>query len=848
MSDTDRVRVDALFDEALALPAGRRAAFVARLAAAEPSTAALVEELLLLAEQPAPDALAPGALAPRLLHAFLEQPDPTPIDGLLEGTRLGAWRVVREIGRGGMGTVYLVARADGAFVQRGALKLVRSALGSQEIGRRLRRERRILASLAHANIARLLDGGQTDDGRPFFVMEYVEGRPIDRYCDEMRLTIDERLDLFSSVCAGVQHAHRRLVVHRDIKPSNIIVTSEGEVKLLDFGIARLLAAPDAQEDGQEDEAVTQPAMRILTPEYATPEQVRGEPVAIASDVYQLGLLLYQLLTGQRAQSVTSTSPAALEQAICVATPPAPSQCVARAGEIASGRRLSPGALTRKLRGDLDTIVLCALRKEPDRRYTSVDEFVGDVQRYRMGLPIRARGDRLAYRARKFVARRRAALTWTAVLLALASIGLPALVSERLQRARETERAEQVEKLLASVFALQNPRARPMAPTALDYVDQAATLVRTELAGQEQSQARLLTMIGRVYNALGHYQQSVEALEKALALRVAIFGADSLETADTLEWLGQSRHYAGRYDQAESAIRDALRIRRLRLERGHPDTTRVMLELGDLLHTRGRLLESEPVLREALAACRALPLASRPEDLGHDSLPRALRDLASVLRDRGVLAEAGRHYEEAIALFRELHGEPDQQVATSQIYYARLLIMQSNHAAAERALEQSLAALRRIYEGDHALIGMAFRELGYLRIEQGRLEDAGEFLLEAERVLQVVLGGGHSMVTRTRAHQAELARRRGQATVAIRLARRTLDEFERLGMAEHPSAIDTRLTLGQALITRGTPAAAGEPLRRGLSSARRQFVAGDRRFRAFEDALERAANAPRHSRP
>jgi serine/threonine-protein kinase len=834
MNGTQNARVDALFDQALELPVEQRPDFLRRLSAAEPAAAAAVEELLRLTTEPGPPALQPGALAPGLLHAVLARTDLT--GGLDEGQRVGVWRVAREIGCGGMGTVYLVERADGQFEQKGALKLVRSAVGSDEIARRLRRERRILASLTHANIARLLDGGQTDDGRPFFVMEYVEGRPIDRYCDEERLTIDERLDLFIRVCSGVQHAHRRLVVHRDVKPSNIIVTAEGDVKLLDFGIARLLAATDVHDDA----AVTQPAMRILTPEYASPEQVRGEPVAIASDVYQLGLLLYQLLTSRKAQAVTGTSHAALEQAVCAATPTRPSACVAGAAAIAAARRLSPGGLVRKLAGDLDTIVLYALRKEPDRRYPSVDELLADVQRYRMGLPVRAHVDRFGYRARKFVARRRTALAWMAVVLVLAGVGLPALVTGRLQTAREAARAEQVEKLLADVFALQNPRVRAEPPTAVDYVDHAAGLVRSELVGQPRSQGRLLTMIGRVYNALGRYQSSVEALEQALALRRAAFGVDSVEVADTLEWLGQSRHYGGRYDEAETAVREALRIRRLRLGPDNPDTIRTTLELGDLLHTRGRLLEAETILREALGALHSTAIAARVEDLGHDSLPRALRDLAGVLRDRGLFDESATLYREAISLFRELHGEPDQQVAASQVYFSRLLIMRSEYEAAEVALEQAIAALRRIYGGDHALIGMALRELGYLRVQQGRLADAERWLEDAQRVLQQVLGATHSMVTRTRAHQAELARRSGRTPEAILLARQTLDEFERLAMAEHPSAIDARLTLGEALSAGGQHAAAARELRRGLSSAERQFVSGDARLTLFREALARAS--------
>ena len=263
------------------------------------------------------------------------------------GERIGGWRVIREIGRGGMGAVYLVERAGAEFAQRGALKLVEGSGRAEGVHRRLERERRILASLSHPHIAQLLDGGRAADGRPYLVMEYVEGRHIDRFCDEERLTIDERLALFSHVCAALQQAHRQLVVHRDVKPSNIIVTADRHPILLDFGIARLLSA-----DEDHDGAATGPAARILTPDYASPEQVRGEPVAIASDVYQLGLLLYELLTGVQAQSINRAAKArTLEQAVCDSEPIRPSvRARNRSPECYAARRTTPRALSRTLHG------------------------------------------------------------------------------------------------------------------------------------------------------------------------------------------------------------------------------------------------------------------------------------------------------------------------------------------------------------------------------------------------------------------------------------------------------------------------------------------------------------------
>jgi eukaryotic-like serine/threonine-protein kinase len=823
-------RVDALFAEALTLDAGDRGAFLDRRCWGEPALRADVDELLRLAFQPAPSlergVVASGFLPDALASARVFETELEP------GQRIGSWRVVREVGRGGMATVFLVERVEGQFEQRGALKLVRPMAGSKEIARRLQRERRILASLTHPGIARLLDGGQTEDGRPFFVMEFVEGFPIDCYCDDRRLTIADRLDLFLRVCEAVQHAHRQLVVHRDIKPSNIIVTSDGDVKLLDFGIAKLLSPGEKRDDD-----ITSPVIRILTPEYASPEQVRNEPVAIASDVYQLGLLLYELLTGHRAQVVVDATTGALERAVCDTPPVRPSiRAAAASGAVAGARRMMPRALVRALKGDLDTIVLCTLRKEPDRRYASVGELLADIRRYRTGLPVHSRHDEWSYRAGKFIGRHRIALGWATAVLVAASVAFPAWLDQRSRAASQAARAEQIERLIGDLFAFPNPRVRPQPPAARTYIDHAANLVRAELQDQPASQGRLLTLLGRLYNALGLYGPSIDVLEQALRLRREISGADSAEVAETLEWLGQSQHYSGRYDEATASVRDSLAIRRLHRGPDDPDTIRTAIELGDLLHTRGEIVEAERTLREVVGTLRSRALTLRTEELGHDSFPRAIRDLASVLRDRGLLDESAALYREAIDVFRTLHGEPNQQVATSQVYFAHLLIMRSEFEQAEAMLNDSIPTLRRIYDGDHALVGIGLRTFGHLRIAQGRLREAEALLEAAQRVQRQWLGADHPMVARAMAHEAELALQRGHPRDAAALASRTQEAFDRLRMTDHPSAIEARRTLGEALLALGDRDAAARELTACLASAERQFVVGDERVARIREVL------------
>src|SRR5215510_5028395 len=357
------------------------------------------------------------------LESFIDEKDP------MIGRRLGAYRIEREIGRGGMGAVYEASRADNEFNKRAAIKLVKRGMDTDFILRRFRKERQILAALDHPHIAGLLDGGTTEDGLPYFVMEYIEGQPIRDYCDTHRLSTEERLALFRDVCSAVQFAHQNLVIHRDIKPGNILVTSEGKVKLLDFGIARLLTPGPGY--GEMTQA------RIMTPDYASPEQARGDPITTATDIYSLGVLLYELLSGHRPYRITTASQPEIIRAICEEEPGKPSTAIARVETIpgrdgdtevtltpesvSKARGSEPDKLRRQLEGDLDNIVLKAMRKEPQRRYVSAEQFSEDIRRYTEGLPVIARKDTFSYRATKFVRRHRAAVA-AAAFTGIALIG------------------------------------------------------------------------------------------------------------------------------------------------------------------------------------------------------------------------------------------------------------------------------------------------------------------------------------------------------------------------------------------------------------------------------------------
>ena len=399
-----RSRVEALLDQALELPVDRRGTFLERLGREDPALRERVEQLL-AADAAAGDFLNDGA------EAWLRSGPPTPAhvseeSALALGDRVGPYRVIEELGRGGMGIVYRAERADGEFSQVVALKLVRRGFDGNDTTVRFRRERQILAQLDHPSIARLLDGGLHTDGRPYFAMELVDGEPITTYCDRKSLSIDARLRLFCRVCDAVQYANGRLIVHRDLKPANIFVSAAGDLKLLDFGIAKLLTDDDASASTE----LTGTGVRPLTPAYAAPEQLRGEPISTATDVYALGVVLCELLTARRPFASTSGG---LDHVTLDAEPPRPSDVVtqdrddaASIDEIAHARGLTPRALAARLAGDLDAIVLKALRREPQRRYIGAGALAEDLERFLQGRPVAARPEGLRYRAGKFVRRHR----------------------------------------------------------------------------------------------------------------------------------------------------------------------------------------------------------------------------------------------------------------------------------------------------------------------------------------------------------------------------------------------------------------------------------------------------------
>ncbi|HEX4946561.1 MAG TPA: serine/threonine-protein kinase [Blastocatellia bacterium] len=535
------------------------------------------------------------------------------------GQRIGPYQILREIGHGGMGAVYLATRADDQYKKRVAIKLVRHGMGSDFIVRRFRHERQILASLDHPNIARLLDGGTTEDGAPYFVMEYIKGLPMDEYCDRQQLTTAERLQLFRTVCAAVQYAHQNLVVHRDLKPSNILITSDGTVKLLDFGIAKLL---NPELVGEEIDA-TMTGMRLMTPGYASPEQVRAEPITTASDVYSLGVILYELLTGHRPYHVSARPPHEVARVICESQPTKPSDVVIKTEVINTSdgtttsitpemvsrtREGQPDRLRRRLSGDLDNIVLMAMRKEPQRRYTSVSQLAEDLRRHLEGLPVIAREDTFGYRTGKFVMRHKAGVA-AAALITIALIGGMATT---LWQARKAERRFNDVRKLANSFLFEfhdaieklpgsTPARALVVKRALEYLDSLAQEASNDSTLQQELAAaydKVGHIQGNPYSAnLGDIDGALQSYQKARAIRAALLAQNAAAVQVRIELAGSHRRISDILMQKNEAAQAMQNVRQsLQLLESLPaqelTTVRARSELAASYEALGAILRGQ----------------------------------------------------------------------------------------------------------------------------------------------------------------------------------------------------------------------------------------------------------------
>jgi eukaryotic-like serine/threonine-protein kinase len=759
-------------DDALDMTVEDRAAWLASLGSQDAALAADLRALL--AEHEA-------------LHTsdFLERTDPLPahagLSASLAGQIIGAYRLVSCIGQGGMGSVWLAERCDGRFEGRAAIKLLNMSLVGRTGEQRFRREGDILARLTHPHIAHLIDAGVSPTAHPYLVIEHVEGQSIDRYCDEHTLDIDARLRLFLHVLEAVAHAHANLIVHRDLKPANVLVRVDGEVKLLDFGIAKLLEAEaETTSVPAGPTALTREGGGAFTPAFAAPEQLTGGQVTTGTDVYALGVLLYVLLTGQHPAGSGVRSPADLMRAIVDDEPRKASDAVVSPAESpdarardAAHRGTTPGRLRRRLQGDLDTIVAKTLRKTASARYASVTALADDIQRSLGHEPISARPDTLRYRATAFARRHwRGVATAAAVVLLLGgstAFYTTRLATERDRARMEAAKAAKASELLTGLLAAADPYATRQTrgePTIRGLLDVGAERVQKELAGEPELQAEMLTVIGRIYRRLGAYNEARPLLERALAIGRPVFGPEHERLAQSLHDLGVLLAEMGDYAAAGRSLEEALSMRRHRLGPEHADVAVTLVELGRVYQDQGLNARAEPLQREALAIRR------KAFGEQHRETATSLSDLASVLRLNGDLSGAELLLRQCLETNLKTIGPDHANTFLTLHDLALIAAARGDYATAETSLRGLLTLGRKALGDRHPHLAAAMNNLARALLERGQYGEAASVLGDALSIAIPAFGNDHPLIAiyKVNLASAHLARQEaGRAEVLLREA-------------------------------------------------------------------------------
>jgi tetratricopeptide (TPR) repeat protein/tRNA A-37 threonylcarbamoyl transferase component Bud32 len=753
----------------------------------------------LLARLEAEDAELAGEVR-SLLEAEAHGPLGAKRDGLsgdLVAEYVGPYRLIRRIGEGGMGTVYLAERDQAGFSQRVALKLLRSGFLDRRLAEHVAHERRVLARLEHPNIARLIDGGSTPSGQPYFAMEYVEGRTLLAHSAAVGLSLEARIELFAEVCDAVHYAHQQLVVHRDLKPSNVMVGSDGRPRLLDFGVAKLL-------DPDETRTSLTRSTPWVTVAYASPEQFQGGSVSTLSDGYALGVILYELLAGVRPYDLDGRTPAEMERLICDLEPPPPSE------------RCPDPKVARALQGDLDTIVLKALAKAPARRYPSAEQLAGDLRRFVSGRPVLARSDTLRYRMGKLVRRHRTAAAVAAVAAVLVLAGVVAVQRQAAVARRERDRAEgarlqaeQIADYVIGLFEAANFEQSSMDTTAartllqqgveraealtgqplvqanmfdalgmvflrLQRFDQASALLgrawqlRTErLPPEHPDLAESQAHMGRVFRAQSKYPEALASYERALAIRLAAFGNGHAKVAESYRDLGFLMPYLGRNEESVEYYRQALAIDRKALGEDHPQTADDVGLVGLALRRTGPPAEAVALLEEALA--------SKIRVLGPDDPASVVArfHLADQLRLVGRGAEAEQLYREGIARQRKARGDRDSGLIHGMANLASFLGERGRGPEAEALLREVVSIQRARYGTGAVPYAAAVNELGNELARQGRHREGIALQREGLAIWKAVFGTDHTAVAAALGHLSESHQRLGELTEAERFAREAL---------------------------------------------------------------------------
>jgi len=818
MDSTRWQRIQELFHGAADLPRSEQQAFVKQACDGDDE---LISEVLAMLDQDASGELLFDRSLADVAHQTLA-PLPLPLK------QFGPYRILKLLGEGGMGVVYLAQRND--LHTQVAIKVLRDAWLSPARRERFASEQRTLAQLNHPCIARLYDAATVHDGTPYFVMEYVEGIPITQYCRDHRSSMEARLQLFRSVCEAVQHAHSHAVIHRDLKPSNILVKGDGAVRLLDFGIAKQLESLDLPVDQ------TMTGLRLMTPAYAAPEQIRGDRVGISTDVYSLGVILYELLTGELPFDLSNLTPAEAASIIAEHEPGRPSAAAKRATE--SEAKARAFSISKTAWADLDVLCLTAMHKDPQRRYRSVEALIRDIDHYLKGEPLEARPDTLRYRTTKFVRRNRHVVGATAAV-SLIIIGLVTFFTVRLAKARdaaveEAARTQRIQHFMTNLFQGGDESVGPSDELrVITLVDRGVQEVQA-LNSEPKVQAELYLTLGNIYEGLAKYEPADRLLRLALEERKSLFGADSPEVAESLVALGELRSDQSQYEEAEQLIRQGLEMSRRHLPRNHPAIGRATSSLGSVLERRGNYEQALEAFAEAERiqsapggsttdlATTLTGLANSHYYLGHLDVSNSLNqralaldrqiygerhpDVAEDLINLGAIQLAWGHYKEAEQLNRQaldiiqsFYGKDHPETADLMTAVARTLVAQDRPDAAAGMLRDALGVEERVYGKMHSRVGLTLNELGKVAQQQGNLSEAATDFSHAVDIWRKVYNGKHYHIGVALSNLGDVYTAEKQYAKAERTLREALQMFAQTLPADQQNVGIARVRLGQVLL-------------------------------------------------
>jgi len=810
-------RIQHLFHAALELAAAERTAFLERECGEDPS---MIRDVLdLIAEDERGDSLLDRDMA-HVAHGVL--------DGSVPIVRsVGPYRLVAVLGHGGMGVVYLAERDD--LGSRAAIKILRDATLSPARRERFAIEQRTLAQMEHRSIARLFDADVLADGTPYFVMEYVEGEPLTTYCVEQRIDLAGRLRLFRSVCEAVQAAHRQAVVHRDLKPSNILVTAGGEVKLLDFGIAKHLDEVDANAE------LTRTGMRIMTPAYAAPEQIRGGAIGTYTDVYALGVILYELLAGRLPHDLSNRTPAQAETVLLETEPQRPSQVRSADDGVIVGK------LGRSAWSDLDILCLTAMHKDAQRRYRTVEALIRDIDHLLRGEPLEARPDAMSYRLGKFVRRQWKGLS-AGGLAAAALIALVVFYTVRLEHARdeavaEAARTQRIQRFVLNLFTGGDEAAAPSDSLRVVALLERGAREAAVLDAEPAVQAELFATLGSIYQQLGDYGKADTLLSRALDRRRGIHGAGAIEVASSEIDLGLLRSDQARYDEAERLIRSGLETASRRLPPDHPAVIAGMSALGKLLEDRGDHDEAIAVLGDVARRLQvhdssSIELSETLSELanshyyaGHlaisDSINRRvlamnrrilgdhhpyigddLINLGAIQFSLGNYEEAEAFYRQAYDIFDDYYGPDHVETASTGMSIGQAMAMQERYAEAEKLIERGLAVRERVHGPNHPLVATALNQLATLQLQLGRRDSAESAFRRVIEIYRQAYGDHHYFIAVAMANLASVYMSGEQWSRAEPILREAVRRLLETQSPEDVNLAIDRIKLGRVLLRQG----------------------------------------------